>query len=529
MKMRKFLIGAALVALPFAAGAFLRQSGPGNEGARLFAQVLQRIENNAVDSLDRAAIYEKAARGLVKNLKDPYADLYSPEEIAAFQRNTLRNNYGGLGMQIEPHDEAIFVGRVFPNTPAAAGGVIAGDQIISVDSVPVTGLKIEEVSAKLLGKPGTQVNVVFGRLGIPQPIKGTFTRGIIRIPAVPYAIVLDGGVGYIPLQSFNDQAAEDVAKSLQTLRQKGAKSFILDLRGNGGGSLDQALEISELFLKPGQQIVVVRHRGREPEISAASRVPVIDSMPVVVMVDGNSASASEIVAGSLQDHDRGLVVGTTSFGKGLVQTLFPLDGGWYVKLTTGKWYTPSGRSIQSEHDRLGDERFVEFAADSAPGDSARKRPVFKSDAGRKILGGGGITPDVVVQLDSTTTAEREFLRTMGPFSQQLYVTVYNFGLDRKSSLKPDFQVTAAMREELYGRLVKAKIPVQRAQFDAVPELIDRLIDQRFTSLAFGDSTAFRRSIGDDPQMKAALDYLRRGTTQRQLLALASGQMVKSQE
>jgi carboxyl-terminal processing protease len=337
---------------------------------------------------------------------------------------------------------------------------------------------------------------------------------------VPYSLVLDGGVGYIPLQSFNDSAAEDVAKALLDLKRRGARSFVLDLRGNGGGSLDQALDISDLFLKPGQEIVVVRHRGKTPEIATASRASVVDSMPIVVMVDGGSASASEIVAGALQDHDRGLVVGTTSFGKGLVQTLFPMEGGWFIKLTTGKWYTPSGRSIQAEHDRLGDDRFVEYARDSVAGDTVKARPVFTSDAGRKILGGGGITPDVVVTPDSATTAERELARALAQDFRTWYVTLYNYALESKGSLKRDFVVTQEMRDEFFTRLMKAKVPVTRAQYDAARPVIDRNIEERFTILAFGDSTWLRRGIPQDPQITAALDLLRRGTTQRQLLALA---------
>jgi carboxyl-terminal processing protease len=525
----KLVIAGALVALPLAAGAFLRQPRQVQDGARLFAQVLQKIEDNAVDSLTRNTIYEKAARGLVKNLKDPYADIYSPEEYASFQRNTLRNNYGGLGMQIEPQEDQTVVVRVFPNTPAAAGGVLPGDHIVSVDSVVVIGLKLNEVSDRLVGKPGTQVDVVFQRQGVSQPIKGRFTRAVIRVPAVPYSIVLDGGVGYIPLQSFNESASEDVAKALIDLKSQGARSYVLDLRGNGGGSLDQSLDIANLFLHAGQEIAAVRQRGKEPDIFPANRpTPLVDSMPVVVMVDGYTASASEIVAGSLQDHDRALVVGTPSFGKGLVQTLFRLDGGWYIKLTTGKWYTPSGRSIQAEHDRLEDDRFVEYSKDSVPGDTTHKRPVFKSDGGRKILGGGGVTPDVVVPSDTATDQEREFLRALAPSGQIWRVTLYNYALEMRSKLTPDFTVTPEMRNEFFARLVKAKVPVQKAQFDAVPDLITRSIDQQFSSLAFGDSTAFRRSLRIDPQMKQALDLLHRGTTQRQLLALAAAEGKKSQ-
>ena len=523
MTTRKLATIGLLLLAPVAAGAFLIQSKEPLDGARLFAQVLQRIEDSAVDSVSRNALYEKAARGLIKNLRDPYADIYSPEELASFNRNTLRNNYGGLGMQIEPQDDQVVVARVFPGTPAAQGGVQPGDRILQVDSTVTTGLRLDQVSGRLVGQPGTSVDVVFQRQGVPQPIKSRFVRAVIRVPAIPYTLSLDDNVGYIPLQSFNESSADDVERALVSLRQRGAKAFLLDLRGNGGGSLDQALEISNLFLKPGQEIARVRHRSKAPEIYKANRPSVLDSMPVVVLVDGGSASASEIVAGSLQDHDRALVVGTTSFGKGLVQTLFQIDGGWALKLTTGKWYTPSGRSIQAEHDRLDDDRFVEYAtpADSARADSNRARPVFRSDAGRTVLGGGGVTPDVVVKGDTATAAERELLRVVGPASQAWYVTLYNYALEHKNTLKPDFTITPAMREEFFQRLVKAKVPVTKALFDAAPELVTRNMEDRFAGLAFGDSAVFRRREKDDEQVAAALDYLRRGRTQRQILALAS--------
>jgi carboxyl-terminal processing protease len=521
MRMRRVMVLGALLVLPLAAGAFLRQNKQALDGARLFAQVLQRIEDNAVDSLSRSAIYEKAARGLVKNLKDPYADLYSPEELASFQRNTLRNNYGGLGMQIEPQDDQIVISRVFPNTPAAMGGLQPGDHIIFVDTSSVIGWRTDQVSARLVGQPGTSVEVTVRRQGVPQPIKGKFTRAIIRVPAVPYTLVLDGNVGYIPLQAFNDVAAEDVGKALLDLRSRGARSFVLDLRGNGGGSLDQALDISNLFLRAGQEISSVRHRGREPEVYTANRPsPLVDSMPVVVLEDGNTASASEIVAGSLQDHDRALVVGTTSFGKGLVQTLFPLEGGWAVKLTTGKWYTPSGRSIQAEHDRLGDDRFVEYDSTAAR-DSTHKRPVFKSDAGRTILGGGGITPDIVITPDTASVAERELGKAIAPTIQAWHITLYNYALEMKPKLKLDFTITPEMREEIFSRLIKAKVAVTRAQYDAGQDVVDRNLERYLTTAAFGDSTWLRRSVKDDEQLAKALELLGRGPTQRQLLALAA--------
>jgi carboxyl-terminal processing protease len=226
------------------------------------------------------------------------------------------------------------------------------------------------------------------------------------------------------------------------------------------------------------------------------------------------------VAGSLQDHDRALVIGTTSFGKGLVQTLFPLEGGWAIKLTTGKWYTPSGRSIQADHDRLGDERFVEYAGENETDSAQRKRPVFKSDGGRTILGGGGVTPDVVVQPDTLPTPERELARAYGPQQSQWYVALYNTALQFKSGARPDFAVQPAWREAFWTKLQSAKVTVTRAQFDAGAALIDRSLETWVARLAFGDSTAFRRSMRYDRQLNTALDYLRRAPSQRHLLALA---------
>ena len=524
---RRFLAAAAVLVLPLVGGAFLLQTPP-VDGARLFSQVLQRIEESAVDSLARAAVYERAARGLLKNLNDPYADLYSPQELASFQRNTLRNNYGGVGMQIESQDGAITVSRVFPNTPGERGGVLTGDRIMFVDSAAVTGLRLEQVSQKLLGTPGTEVQVTFRRPGAPEPIKQTFKRAIIRVPAVPYTLMLDGGIGYIPLQSFNESASGDVERSLIALKGKGAKAFVLDVRRNGGGSLEQALEISNLFFKPGQELASVRHRGRTPEIYRATRTSVVDSMPVVVLVDGLTASASEIVAGSLQDHDRALVVGATSFGKGLVQTLFPLDGGWAMKITTGKWYTPSGRSIQADHDRLGDERFVEYADDEQASDtSQRKRPLFKSDGGRTILGGGGVTPDVPVTPDTLAAPERDLARAIGAQYGQWYLAAYSIALENKSKVRPDFTVQPEWRESFWKKIQAAKINVTREQFDAGIGVADRELERWTATVAFGDSTVFRRQSRYDRQLITALDYLRRGTTQRQLLALAEAQPTKS--
>jgi carboxyl-terminal processing protease len=525
MRSNRLAFGLGLGILPLAIGALLLQGQSGAAGPRLFGQVLRTVEQYAVDSLTVSELYEKAARGLVRNLNDPFAELYSPDQLSRFQRNTLGNNYGGLGMQIESQEGLITITRVFPGTPAEQGGLQAGDRILMVDTLTVTGLSLDEVSGRLTGPAGTTVNVTIARAGVAEPFRATFTRAVIRVPTVPFTLMLDGGVAYLPIQRFNESASEQLARHIGNLRAAGAKAMIIDLRGNPGGSLEEALRISNLFLDQGLEIARVRHRGKEPEVFRALQRSIVDSMSLVVLVDNASASASEIVAGALQDHDRALIIGTPTFGKGLIQTLYPLDGGWALKLTTGKWYTPSGRSIQGEHRQLADGRFVEYAPDSTESDSTKKRrPVFRSSGGRIVYGGGGITPDVIVRPDTMTTSEQEFLREIGPRFSTLYSVVYEFAREMKGKVTPDFVVQPAWRDEVYRRLAERQVPVERRLYDQAARYIDRMLIERYVAtVAFGDSAWARRAIADDSQLQTALDFLKRGRTQRELLALAARQ------
>jgi carboxyl-terminal processing protease len=362
------------------------------------------------------------------------------------------------------------------------------------------------------------VQVGFTRPGVDAPIGVKFTRAIIHIPAVPFSLMLDGHIGYIPLLQFNETAGDELSQSVERLTGAGAKGLVIDLRGNGGGIVDQAIAISNLFLKKGSEILVVRSRGGEVQKYVAQDAPAAPSIPLIVLVDGYTASASEIVAGALQDHDRALILGTTSFGKGLVQSLFPLDGGWALKLTTAKWYTPSGRSIQKER-KLVDGRLVEVVPDSMETDSIRRaRPKYKSDAGRVVYGGGAISPDVVVPPDTLSSVEQELLRAVTPKSQDFAVTLSTFAFARKDSVKPDFTVSPAWRADFYRRLQSAGVAVDRALYDSASTEVDRLIGDRVARVAFGDSTAKRRELKDDVQLERALEILRKGETQRDLFA-----------
>ena len=519
--MRKLAI-AGLVLVPLVAGAFVVQDRAGVDGGRLFGQVLDLVESRYVDSVDAAMLYEKAARGLVAQLQDPYSELFSPKQLTQFNTTTA-GRYAGLGMQIEEQPgKGVVVSKVFPHTPAEAAGAREGDMIIAIDTVSTRGWSSARVADSLRGTPGSKVTVSFARPGVNEPIKSTFTRAVIRIPAVPYAIHFDK-VGYIPLQGFNETATQEVAAAVRRLQQEGAKGLVLDLRGNGGGFLDQSLAISNLFLPKGTELASVRGRNQEVQTYTARDNPIAPSIPVVILTDQYTASASEIVAGALQDHDRALILGTTSFGKGLVQTLFNLDGGYALKITTGKWYTPSGRTIQKERRLTADGQFVEVHPDSLESDSARKaRPTYKSDGGRIVYGGGAITPDVVVKPDTFSAAEQAFLKATASKSQDVYVVTYDYAMELKEQVKgnPNFTVSPAWRDELYNRLQKKGVAVDRKLYDGAQSQIDRMLGQRVARLAFGDSTARRRSLDDDIQLRKALEILRKGQSQKDLFALA---------
>jgi carboxyl-terminal processing protease len=540
-RFRKLSLIAVVVA-PALIGGFVIQDRATRDGARLFDQVLSLVADRFVDTVDNAALYEKAARGLVQELDDPYSELLTPKQLQRFSTNST-GRYGGIGMRIEDQDGLIVVVQVFPNTPAEAAGIQEGDRIVQVDTASTRGWSTEQVSNALLGTPGTQVSVRFVRPGVNEVISHRLTRATIHIPAVPYALLLDNKIGYIPLQSFNESAGEELESGVDQMLKSGANGIIIDLRGNPGGILDQGLAVADIFLDGGNEIASVRGRGMMSQQFVAKGKPKMPNMPLVVLVDGYTASASEIVAGALQDHDRALVVGTTSFGKGLVQTVFPLEGGYALKLTTAKWFTPAGRSIQKDRKddatellasaggrpgdttaaaRLGPTRQREAAPDSLETDAVKKdRPVFRSDAGRIVYGGGGITPDVIIPDDTVTSREQEFLKAIGPKSPQVRITLWNYAQELKARVtEPSFQVRAEWREEFYRRLVAAKVDVDKQLFDAARPTIDKWLSHFVTRFAFGDSAAARREIPDDPQLLRAIELMKKGSTQKDLFAVA---------
>ena len=531
MSRNRTTLVAALLLVPIVAGGFLLQEPPVKPNARLFDQVYSLVSGQYVDTVSSRELMSRAARGLVKELHDPYSELFSPSESEEFTRGT-NGRYGGTGMLLgEDQDKTVTVQRVFPNTPAENAGVREGDVITAIADSSTRDWGLSKVSDRLRGIPGSTVTVSFARQGVATPIRLTMTRREVHVPAVPYTTVIDGA-GYIPLQTFNENSTDEVRAAVDQLIAQGAKGLVLDLRDNGGGIVEQALGVSSLFLKDGQDIATVRARDAADEVSRTSGAHVAAGIPLVVLTDGGTASAAEIVAGALQDHDRALVLGATTFGKGLVQSLYTLDGGYSLKLTTGKWYTPSGRSIHRERritedgrvleGRLQDGRIIDGSADSVETEETRlKRPQFRTDAGRVVYGGGGIVPDFLVREDTASTLRQEFLRAVAPKGQQIETVLQQYTRDLKSNATPDFTVTPAISAELQRRMRAAGIAVD-ARFDTVAaNLLAEELDRRVVRRAFGDAAVKKRTLRHDRALTRAIDLLRRSRTQQDLLRVAS--------
>jgi carboxyl-terminal processing protease len=533
MRQRWSLI-AMVAVISFFSGGWLLQRGVAVGGnvyqqARLFDDVLSHVHTYYVDSLAETDLYQKATDGMLEQLKDPYSVLLTGDDYRQLTEQTS-GNYAGLGIQIDVRDGWITVVAPLPDSPAERAGVQTGDQIVEVDGKPTEGWKNDQAVKALRGEPGSKIVIRVRRAGIAEPIRYELTRATIHIRSVPPGTLFEGGVGYISLNPVSETSAQELRDEITGLRSKGMKSLVLDLRLNPGGLLDQGVKVTELFLDRGQEIVSTRGRARGASKNFLDEQKQLwPDLPIIVLVNEGTASAAEIIAGALQDHDRAVVVGSPSFGKGLVQTLFPLGEGVALKLTTARWYTPSGRTIQREA-KSEDEQFeiaqasIDSAPDPALSDSAiRERPVFRTDGGRVVRGGGGIVPDLVVRPDTLTTAEREFGRALGSNvpAYRDAITSYALELKRTKGVSSEsFQVTPAMRHEIYQRLRGKNVDISPAVFEAAHTLIDQQFGYEVARYVYGRQSEFRRRSQDDTQLQTAFGLLRKAQTPRELMGVA---------
>jgi carboxyl-terminal processing protease len=538
MKQRWSLI--ALVALiSFFSGGWLLQRGVASDGnvyqqARLFDDVLGHVNTYFVDSIGETDLYQKATRGMLEQLMDPYSVLLTGDDYKALTEQTS-GNYAGLGIQIDVRDGWITVVAPLPETPAERAGIETGDQIIEVDGKSTEGWKNDQAVKALRGEAGSKIVITVRRSGIPEPIKYRLTRAQIHMKSVPAGTMFDAGVGYISLNPVSETSAEELRQEIAGMKSRGMKSLIMDLRGNPGGLLDQGVKVADLFLDSRQEIVSTRGRARgsTKEFFDEARQAWPD-LPIVVLVNDGTASAAEIIAGALQDHDRAVVVGAPTFGKGLVQTLFPLGEGVALKLTTARWFTPSGRTIQriakDEEDQASQAAqaivsdTVLGAPDEESTDSALKeRPIFHTDAGRVVRGGGGIVPDLVIRPDTLTGAEREFAKALGNGLPQYRDALTTIALEAKkaNSIKSEaFKVTPVMRQQVFTRLRAKDVQITQEVFNGAGALIDEQLGDEITRYVFGRPAEFRRRAARDPQMQTAMGLLRKAQTPKQLLGLA---------
>ncbi|HUQ99019.1 MAG TPA: S41 family peptidase [Gemmatimonadaceae bacterium] len=483
------------------------------EGAQLYESVFRRIQNEYVDAVSDSALYRKSVDGMLYELRDPYSSFLPPDRFARLNEQTS-GNYAGLGLGVDIRDGWLIVVAPTPGGPAERAGLQPGDRIVDIMGKSTKGWTFEEASNALRGKAGTMVALQSERPGISAPIEVKLQRAAIHQSAVRRASMLTDDVGYIDLKAFSDSTDKEVIGAVNALLGRRMKTLVLDLRSNPGGLLSQGVRVSDLFLNPGQRIVSMRGRvadaNHDYADTAKQRWP---DLPLVVLVDGRSASAAEIVAGALQDHDRAVIVGTPTYGKGSAQSVIPLGSDGGLKITTARWFTPAGRSIAKRQ-----------AADDELDDPAPpKKERFKTDAGRVVFGGGGITPDLASGDTIQPLAEQSFMRALGASARLFRDAVTDFALSMKASrgiTDPNFVVTPAMRDDVWQRMRARGIDVSRLAYDEAEPLVSRLIAFDVARYVFGTEAEFRRRATVDKQLQRALELARGARTEQDLLRKA---------
>lgn len=427
---------------------------------KLITSIINEVHGRYVDSIDTHEFILGGIKGMLGGL-DPHTVYLEPKDYGDLKTNT-RGEFGGLGIIIGMRDNILTVISPMEGTPAYRLGLKAGDKIVKIDGDPTKGMTTSDAVDVLRGEPGTEVTITVIRPGEPDPIDYTIVRDIIHIEAVPFAGMTEDSIGYIRLARFSDDAGREVRQAVDSLQSLGMKSLIFDLRSNPGGLLSQAVEVASVFLEPGDLVVYTKGKDesqyREYEVRWGSEYT---EEPLIVLVNGGSASASEIVSGSIQDHDRGVIMGTKTFGKGLVQSVIQLSSdGDALKITTSKYYIASDRCIQKEDylkrpesvietpDLVQDEEIEEkdaegnwwedeqdaFEEEGEEVGVEEDAPVFYTDNGRVVYGGGGITPDIFVDPETASRLIIELERQSMFFDFAVEYTLDN------GDIRPDFVV-----------------------------------------------------------------------------------------
>lgn len=527
--MRRSIIAPILVViLSTAAGGWLLQQGVDRAEnvyvrVRVLQEVVDRVESSYVEEVDPSSLYDSAIDGLIRDLGDPHSSFLPASEYEDLRIRT-EGEYGGVGLEVNQRNGYVTVVSPIPGGPAGRVGIRAGDRFYEIEGVRADTMVTDQAVELLRGEPGTTVDVRMLRPGVDEPIPFTIEREVIHLMAVPFAVMLDGDVGYVPLRTVRETSAEEVRAAVDSLREEGMRALVFDLRANPGGLLDQGIAVTDLFLERGQGIVETRGRaGDQNETFQASRPDRYPDVPVVVLVDGASASASEIIAGALQDYDRAVLVGETTYGKGSVQSLFRLTGGDVLRLTTARWYTPMGRSIHLDpEERNGGEpsHTLSISGQLVEPPDVEGRPEFQSAAGRTIYGGGGITPDLYVMPETLSDGEMRAVQRLfargGGFSLARFSYAVEYVADHPE-LEPGFTVSDADLDAFFGMLPDFDASVDRDDFESAERFVRFQLEGEIALQAWGEEGQFRQLMDHDPQLARALDVLSGVETPTELL------------
>jgi len=520
MRHKLFVVSVFIVLISSTIGGMVASKVLTNEQARQdqmkdFTAVLDTIESNYVERIPSPKVIAGGINGLLHSL-DPHSNFLDEEAYASLQEEQHGSFYG-LGITIQSINGILTVISPIEGTPAYKAGLRAGDVISEIEGEPTKGKPTNLLLKKLRGPKGTKVTITVEREGFPDAMHFTLVRDEIPVNSISYSFMIRPGVGYVRIKNFTETTSRELDQALHQLKEDGMKSLIVDLRFNTGGLLDQAIKVSDEFLEKGA--VIVSTKGRISEANTVYKCPETndyENMPLVVLVNRSSASASEIVAGAIQDQDRGIIVGTTTWGKGLVQSLYRLSANTALALTTARYYTPSGRLIQRDYSRsMYDYYYTDIGVD----EDASHREKAYTTTGREVYGGGGITPDVKVDTVQQTkfmdllNSEYAFFNFAKRFSaadERKVQAAEASNEPRPTSLHVidrNFKVDEDVMNDFRGFLEKSKISFTDKDLqDNLPQIKAQIRSEVFGAI-WGSEEGYKVASDQDPQVLKALELL----------------------
>jgi carboxyl-terminal processing protease len=486
------------------------------EQYKVFASALQAIENEYVGEVESDRLVYGAIQGMLQTL-DPHSSFMDPKSYTQM-RERQEGRYYGLGISIGVVDNEITVASVFEGSPAYQRGVRRGDVIARIEGEDTKGWASDQAVKRLRGEKGTTVRISVRRAGYDRLIDLPVTRDEIHMPTIPAAFMMDATTAYVKVTDFGENTDQELGRALKDLAGKGMRRLVFDLRGNPGGALDQAIKVANRFLPRGNPIVITRGRQQSSEQTyRATESSDYLNIPMVTLVNRTSASASEIVSGALQDHDRSIIVGETTFGKALVQSVFKVSGNAGAAITTARYYTPSGRLIQRAWDGSFDEYLTYTMREQDPNKAHRPEDLKFTDSGRKVYSGGGVEPDHRFDGPVMGFNPTRFSRTLyggrnqfglfaARFSRRGDTRITSVAPTKPRELTPEFQVDEALVAEFKQFVTEQKFVIDEAAWKKDQDFIRAILRFEIDTDLFGVSTAWQNFVRQDPQLQASLGF-----------------------